>query len=250
MFHLSALTVALGTVADTDVPAVPDQILAIQNNHFILTETMRLVLAWVGSATLTRAKLASPSMRQIASPYIRPVQAAVQPASNPPVWELLDNGFSIPPFEEIQMLATSGVAMGTERFTGLLWLAKNIDPAPVGNVIPLRFTSTTAGVTNVWTDLTLTWADTIPSGVYMMVLSEHFSTNAIAHRWLFSNQVWRPGHTSFAAESSRLNDLVQRWRLGSMGMFRSNDLPRFQALINGTDASHVGYAHCVRVGNL
>lgn len=249
MFHLSAYTESIGNVADTDVDALTDDILTIQNTHFVLSQPMQLLGAAAMSATLSRAKLASPSMRQVASPFIRPIIAAVQPPANPNLWLLDYNPFVIPPFEEIQMQVTSGVAM-TERFTGLIWLANQIDSLPIGNVIPLRFTSTTAAVANAWTTATITFTDTIPSGVYAAVLSECQSTNGIAHRWIFSNQLWRPGFPSYAALGSRHPYAISKGQFGSMGRFRSNDLPRLQVLANGADAAHEGYLHVVRVGNL
>lgn len=250
MFHLCAYTAAIDSTADTDVSALTDDILTVQNSHFILGDARTLSLAYAGSATLSRAKLASPSMRQIASPFLRPIAQSTLPASDPPCWYLLDQGFSLKPFEEIQVQATSGVAMGTERFYALLWTNRGYVQWPVGNPIPLRFTSATACVANTWTTLTVAFADTIPSGLYAMLLSEHFSTNAVAHRWIVSNQLDRPGHLSYSANTKRHPDAIQRGALGVMGQFRSNDLPRLQVLANSTDNSHEGYLYVARIGNL
>lgn len=249
MFHLAAYTASIANTTDLDVAALTDDILTIQNSHFVLNQRMSLLAAFAASATLSRAKLASPSMRQIAPPWIRPINVALLPAANPNVWILDYNPFQIPPFEELQMQVTSGVAM-TERFTGLIWLADQITPVPTGNVIPLRWTSTTAAVANAWTSLAITFADTLPSGIYAMVMSEAQSTNAIAHRWIISNQLYRPGYLSFAALGSRTPYAMARGQFGNMGVFRSNDLPRVQVLANAADAAHEGYLHVVRVGNL
>lgn len=249
MFHLSGYTVAIGTVADTDIPAIVDDIMTIQNNHFVLSQEHMLICAAAMSATISRAKLASPSMRQIASPYIRPVIAAAIPPANPNLWVLTQSPFRIPPFEEIQMQGTSGVAM-TERFTGLIWLSDGYVPAPPGNIIPWRWTGTTAAVANTWTTVTATFADTIPTGLYSIVGSEHFSTNGQAHRWIIPNQLKRPGTVSMAANSSRQPYATNLQQFGLWGTFRSNDLPRPQVLCNGTDNSHEGYLYIQRIGNI
>jgi hypothetical protein len=250
MFHLSAFFVSISTTADTDVPAVVDDILTIQNNHFVLQRPYQLLAGAAMSATISRAKLASPSMRQIASPYIRPLILAAKPPTNPNIWLLDHNPFIIPPFEEVQMQGTSAIAMGNENFTGLIWLADNITPLPIGNIIPLRITSTTAAVANAWTSIALTFTDTLPSGVYAMVFSEHRSANGIAHRWIFSNQLERPGFMSMTNLTDRLPYAQAKGQFGVMGRFRSNDLPRLQVMCNAADASHEVYAHIVRVGNL
>ena len=250
MFHLGAYFVSVGQTADTDMTAVTDDILTIQNGHFILSRPMGLLAAIAMSATLTRCKLASPSMRQIASPYIRPLNVALLPANNPNMWLLDHNEFMLQPFEEIQAQITSGLAMGNENARVGIWLRWANVPIPQGNIIPLRFTSTTAAVANAWTTLSLTFTDTIPAGVYAAVLSEHFSTTGTFHRWIFSNQEPRPGYVSFAAGSSRLPYAITKGQFGQMGRFRSNDLPRLQVLCNSTDSTHEGYLHVVRVGNL
>jgi len=249
MFHLAAYAAAIGSTADTDVTAVVDDILTIQNSHFVLSQEMMLLSAMAMSATLTRAKIASPSMRQIASPFIRPIVIAAIPPANPNMALFDYSPFRIPPFEEIQVQASAAPAM-TEPFAALLWLASGLDTAPRGNIIPLRFTSTTAAVANTWTTLTITFADTLPSGVYTMVLSEMSSTNARAHRWIVPNQLYRPGYPSYASVGSRHPYAISKSQFGMMGSFRSNDLPRPQVLANGADATHEGYLWVVRTGNL
>lgn len=250
MFHLAGYFVSIGQTVDTDVPAISDDILAIQNSHFVLPQPMQLIAAQAMSVTLSRAKLASPSMRQIASPYVRPIQVALTPGNNTNIMLLDQNPFTVPAWEEIQMQATSALAMGNENMVGLIWLADQITPVPQGNVIPLRWTSTTAAVANAWTTVTVTFADTIPSGVYAVVLSEHQSTTGKAHRIIFSNQMWRPGFPSFTALSQRLPYAMSKGQFGSLGRFRSNDFPRIQVLCNTTDNAHEGYLYVVRVGNL
>lgn len=247
MYHLACYTEAIDNTADNDVTALADDILTIQNNHFILQQPMKLIAAYAGSATLSRAKIASPTMRQVASPFIRPISVALLPPTNANVWILDQQPFSLVPFEEIQMQATSGVAM-TERFTGLIWLQDMDVPIPSGNLIPLRFTSTTAAVANTWTTLTIAFADTVPTGQYAMVLSECQSTNALAHRWIISNQYWRPGHLGFATLGSRLPYAISKGQFGLMGYFKSNDLPRLQVLANAADAAHEGYLYAIRTG--
>lgn len=250
MFHLAAWAASLGTTADTDITAATDDILTIQNSHFVLAQEMKLIAALAMSATLSRAKIASPTMRQIASPFIRPIRVAATPGDNVNMWLLDHSPFSIKPYEEIQVQATSAIAMGTEPFAAFAWLQDNFVPIPTGNIIPLRFTSSTAAVSNTWTTLSLTFADTIPTGRYAAVLSECQSTNARAHRWIFSNQVWRSGFPSFTALSQRLPYAIEKGQFGVMGYFNSNDLPRFQVFVNGTDNAHEGYLHAVRIGNI
>lgn len=248
-WHTVAWRGSVGTTADTDIAAVSDPIISIQNNHFILSAARQLMWARAGSATLTRARLASPTMRQIANPYIRPVEGTLLPGSNPSIWHLEEAPFTVPPFEEIQFLATSGIAMGTEVVNCHAALYSSYQAWPQGQIIPLRWTATTAAVAGAWTQLSITFQDTIPSGLYTLVLSEHFSTNAVCHRVILSNQLDRPGILSFSATTKRLPDAWQLGALGVMGQFRSNDLPRIEVMCESTDNSHEGYLHVMRTGS-
>lgn len=249
MYHLCAYTETIDNTTDNDINAVVDDILTIQNNHYVLSQPMNLLAAAVMSATLSRAKIASPSMRQIASPFVRPINVAATPGNNPNVWLLDRNPFLIQAFEEIQVQATSAVAM-TESFAAFLWLGDQVTPSPAGNVIPLRWTSSTAAVIGSWTTLTITFADTLPSGVYTMVGSECQSTTGRAHRWIVPNQLWRPGMLSYTALSQRTPYAMSLGQFGQMGRFRSNDLPRPQVLCTAADAAHEGYLSVIRTGNL
>lgn len=250
MFHLAAFFANTGPVTDGDIAAMTDDILAINNNHFTLSQPMQLLAAMAMGATLTRAKLSSPTLRQFAPPYIRPINQALIPAANPNMMLLDHSPYQLTPLEELQFLATDTTGT-TENVTGLVWLsADGARGIGVGNITPLRFTSATAAVANKWSSVPITFTDTIPAGVYAMVLSECQSTNGQAHRWIFSNQYWRPGFPSYAALGSRQPYAIAKGQFGEMGRFRSNDLPRLQVLANGADAAHEGYAWCVKVGNL
>jgi uncharacterized protein YejL (UPF0352 family) len=249
LFHTAGFTVSLGNTADTDVPAISDDILTILNNHFVLRRPLDLIAAASMNTNLDRAKIASPSMRQIASPFIRSVIGALVPGSNPNMWLLNDNPFRIPALEEIQVQATSTVA-GPQQHTTVVWLRDTHDPIPFGNVIPLRFTSTTAAAANAWSTVPITFSDTLPSGRFAVALSEVVSANAIAHRWIFSGQEYRPGFLSFTSAQNRHPYAIAKGQFGSLGTFRSVDLPRLQVLCNGADAAHTGWLHVVRIGDL
>jgi hypothetical protein len=245
-YHLAAFAATLATGTDLDVAAVIDDILSIQNSHFVLPRDMDLIMAAAMSATLDRARLASPTMRQIFNPYIRPITVGALLGNNANLQIMDEMPFKIPAWEEVAAQVT--VAPGTtEPACVLAWLRAQYVPPPQGRVYPWRFTSTTAAVANSWTTLALTFADALPVGMYAVIGSEHFSTNARAHRIIFPDQVYRPGMPSFASTGQRLPYAISMYHFGEMGRFRSNAIPSVQVLCNGTDAAHTGYLHVVRL---
>lgn len=248
-FHLLAYTSGtLSTTANFDVPALTDDIFVISTatSHYLMDKDVAVLAAWAGSATLQRVRLASATLRQISQPYIRPVNVGVLPATDPNVANWLTNPFKLPMNEDVGVEATSDIAMGNERVTVLLWVTDGLDSLPPGEIIATRFTSTTAATANAWTTLAITLENQFPPGDYYLVMSEHYSTNGIAHRWIVPNQYYRPGGLSFATVGLRTALPFYQYEYGAWGRFKNTTVPRFQVLCNGADATHVGYMYIQR----
>jgi hypothetical protein len=250
MFHLCAYyNGTLGTAVDTDVPALTDSIMYIQNNHFLPQVPTYVYGMWAGSATLQRSKLSTPKLRQISPVYIRPIQFGAQnPAANPNMDIRVFSPLLLQALEEIQNLVTASPAT-TEPYHALLWLVDNFQPAPLGDVYNLRWTSTVTATANAWTNISPPIFELqLPLGTYAVIDSECFSTNSIAHRLIFDQQYQRPGNISFGANGNRTPYRWQYGALGQYGAFRTTNLPRVEVLCSAGDASFEGYMHCVKIG--
>lgn len=246
MLHLAAFTALIDNTANTVVTPLQDDILTIANNRFQMPFDCQLLLGCVMAATLNRARLNYAQLRAVTPEYLRPIEAAVIPSDLPSVAEFWDRPFNFPLAAQLALEATSDVAMGTERFTGLIWLSTGIDPVPVGDVYWARFTSTTAAVANAWTSLAITLEQDLPPGRWWLVGSELQSTNAIAHRWILPGQVWRPGSLSITALGNQTHPAFYNRRLGIYGSFQSDLLPTCQVLANAANAAHTGWMQLVR----
>lgn len=247
MFHLSAYTELLGTTANTDIDALADQIMVIQNNHFLPQRDYNLIFAWAASATLNRARIVSPTARNVTLPFIRPINVAALPATDPNVADYSSNPFRVRGLEELAIEATSDIAMGTERFTALIGLETERVPVPRGDIYTIRGTSTTAATANAWSDITVTWADLLSQGEYAVIGMETQSTNGQASRLIFEDQTMRPGSISVSALANRTHKLFYKGALGVWGYMRSYRFPNVQVLANAADASHTVYMDLVRV---
>lgn len=249
MFHLAAYTSSQIGAANQQMAALSDDVLFIQNNNFLLQQDMSLLFAAAMSVTINRVRLNSPTMRLVAPKYIRPHIAAVIPGSNPNVDFEYNAPFILKGLEEITAEFTHGNAMA-ERGTVLIGVADRVTPVPAGPVWPLRVTSTTAAVANAWTTIALTFETQLPAGTYSVIGSEMQSTNAIAHRYIFDNQYYRPGFLSLSALSGRNAFETYEYPFGEWGRFRTTNLPRCQVLCNGADAAHEGYLFVVKLTGL
>lgn len=250
MMHLCAyVTSSLSNVVDTDVPALTDSILYIQNNHFLPQQVTYVYGMYAISATLARAKISTPKIKQINPVYIRPIDfGAAVPSANPNLDPMLVHPFQLQQLEEIQILATAAPTT-TEPFVALLWLMDQMaNTPPLGDIYTVRWTSAVAAVAYTWTNIAPgTFEQVLPYGSYAIIESEYFAAHAFALRLIFDQQYFRPGNLGFANNRSRLPYSWYR-KLGVFGTFRTTNAPRQEILNTSTDNSHEGYYHVVKVG--
>ena len=246
-FHLAAYNVDLGTTANTTVNAVTDDVLTITNNNFLPQEDLDIVFAVAMSATLNRARIVSPSNRQVTLPYIIPVKEAAVPGDNCPIANYADNPFRARGLEELGIEATSDIAMGTESCTVLLGLQRTFEPAPIGNIFTLRGTSTTASVADTWTTITKTWDDQLPVGTFAIVGLYGVAATGLANRVILEDQTWRPGAPIVDSNGDAANELFRKGRLGTWGRFKSTARPQIQVLNTAAVSVHTVYLDIVRL---
>ena len=250
MIHMCAyVSTTLSTTANTDIPALQDDILQIQNNHFIPYADLDVVAAYASSPTLSRTRLNSPRIRQFAPNYIRPLQRQTVPANNSPIDVRFDMPLRVARQEELQMEATSAIAMGNETFIGFVWLSDGIVPAPVQDLYRIRITSTTAGGTNVWTTVQSVYETLLPTGRYAVTDLEYQEANGVAARMIFDNQYFRPGQLAIGASiGNRESDLWKSYPKFVWGYFNTVTLPRIQVMNAANGNAHEFYLTCARIG--
>lgn len=248
MHHLAAFfSTTLSTTANTDLPALTDDILNIQNNHFLPGENMQLLWASAGAATLNRCRLTSATLRQVSPPFIRPINNALVPSNFMQVADYRQNPFTVRGLEELAAEATSDIAMGNEDGWALIGLSPGMTPVPAGDIYTMRGTSTTAATADTWTTITTTFADTIPQGRFACVGLEVIGAAGIGARLIFDNQIWRPGCVLPATIDDTMPSLFRKGRLGQWGVFETFSMPRVQVLSTAATAVWDVYLDLVRI---
>lgn len=247
MHHTVAYTgsIAAGT-SFVEVAALQDEIITIQNNHFLPQEEYDIQYIFASCTNYNRARFVSPSNRQITTPFIRPANSATLPASNPNIAVYSGSPFRIKGLEELSVELIHDDA-AAQRATVLMGWSKNFTPIPMGDIFTLRGTSTTAATANAWSTLTTTWQDQLAAGTYAVIGAEVQSTNAIGFRLIFENQILRPGGVSITSLGNRTAPLFYKGGLGNWGNFKSTRMPIVQVLANAADASHSVYLDIVRI---
>ena len=240
-FHLNATTQALA-----NVPPVTDDVLAITNSHYQLNRDLDLVYAATFGAAITRARLSSPSFRQVTLPELLPYGGSVLPGSPPLIADYRANPLRVKALEELglDLSFTAGVA---DDVYGVIGLSGGFEPMPRGDVFTLRGTATTTLTVASWSTLSVTWADTLPAGQYAVVGLVGQSANAIAARLIFDGQSERPGSVSVNALTDQIPDMNVKGGLGVWGRFRSTAMPQVQILSDVADTSETILMDIVRL---
>lgn len=237
MFHVCAYQALTFGVTNFDMLPVADPIITVSNNHFLPNTQMFLFGGWFGGVNLTAIRLNTPTSRQVVPPPLYPIQAAVAPPDRPHVFDRRNMPFPLNMVEEVSMQANIGGAANAQNYA-ILFMGPSIEPAPQGQIYSLHGTATTAAVAGNWTQLAITWDQTIPAGTYYIVGSQHVSTTAIAHRWITKGQFYRPGFLSMSLVTNIGEPSQYYGGWGNYGNFNTYAYPYCEVLCNAADASH------------
>lgn len=244
--HLLGWSASHG-VGPVDVTPIPDEIITINNAHFVPQKDMYLNWAAAMNSAMDRVQVVTPTLRQITSPFLTPLILALISGNSRNVADYRKRPLLLKRLEEVQVLATLSAA-GPTRSTILASISPaNIPLAPNGSIFTLRGASTTAAVANAWSLVTVTWQDVLPVGRYVVVGMRHISANGQAARLIFEEGYWRPGVLSSNADTDQVHEMFLKGELGTFGEFDANRMPNVQVLANGADAAHEIYLDIIKI---
>lgn len=247
MLHMLAYSKSTDATADVDITPVQDDIIAIQNSHFLPQKDVKVLAAVAIATTLARAKIVTPALRQLSPPFIRPIITANLPITIPGVADYRDCPLTLKGLEEVAIQATQTAAGPTQCNIGLQIDTGSTPPSPQGQCITMRGTATTTLVANSWTSLTVTWADTLPVGRYACVGLQVKGATAILARLIFDGQIERPGCVAQTLLADNGHPMFRKGGMGVWGYFTSNQMPIVQVLANVADTSQEIYLDFIRV---
>lgn len=246
MFHLAAYSASIATGVETDLTPVPDTIITIQNGHLLPNQELNLIFAAAMATNIQRARISTPKMLVVTTPYIRGIMAGLVPTSPAQLATYLNSPFTLRATEEIQVLALQNAA-GAQRVTVLMGLQTSPNMPISGDIFTIRGTSTTAAVANTWTPLTMTWQNTLPNGRYAIVGLQHQSANGQACRLSIESERYRPGCMSQAALSDIAHPYFMKGAMGKWAEFSNYAFPVPEVLANAADAAHEVYMDLIRL---
>lgn len=248
MFHLAAYGATVDATANTALAGLVDPVLSrsASSSAYIFQERYQLVASTYIGTTALRARLNSPTLRQINPPFIRPIIAAAKPATLSELAWWADQPLKLPALEEVAPEVTSGTG-GTERATVLIWITQGLIPPPAGQIITVRATAAITAVANVWTLGSFTLDQSLPSGNYAIVGAECIGTTVLGFRFAIPGQLFRPGNIGQSAVGSVMDMRMMTRRLGVWGTFLNTAPPMIELLCTAADTSQEIYLQLVPI---
>jgi hypothetical protein len=226
---------------------VQDSIIPLFNSHFVPQTALPLVYAAACGTLLTRARLSTPSLQVITTPFIRDVNPALNFGNPMSFADYSQDPLQLHALEELVHYQTDS-AVTSESNAGIAGLMIQNQPQPAGNVYTLRGTAAGTLVVGGWTNVgAITWFNTLPQGVYAIVGAGFFSAGAIAGRFLIPGIPWRPGGPGIVTVTNRIAPLFRNGNLGVWGTFNNYALPGVEMLSGTADTVEEIYMDIMKI---
>lgn len=249
MFHLAAFAQSIDPAgALTAITAAREEMIFTNGADLRVPTSLPYIIgkaALANDASGSRAQIQSPSLRILANLDVEPlILAAV--FGNPPE-TLVHPNIAIPIVadEALNFAFLSDPAAAALHY-GLVYLSDGPQQAAEGNMFSIRATATIQQVVAGWVNGSLTFSQTLPAGRYAVVGMRCRSTDAVAARLVFPEQIARPGVPVVNAIAD-----VDPWyaRHGNLGVFGEfpHTTPPTMDVIGGTAAAQTVLLDLIRV---
>lgn len=249
-FHLAAYRGSLATGStNVALTGVLDSVLSRDaSSNFLAPGGSKIRLGATGGTNIQRSRINTASLREVALPYIAPVNNALTIPSPPNLADLGDFGPQPRPADSISIESTHSDA-GTQVMYALLWLSFGRKEPTPGKEYRTRFTATITAVAGSWVTGGITLDQVLPAGIYQIVGMDIFGTNLLAARLIFMGGGWRPGVMARNAVASIPHSVFTDGRLGVFGEFNSVAMPQLEVYAEAANSAQEGYLDLVRVGD-
>lgn len=249
-FHLAAFrgSVTNGTT-NTAIAGVSDNILSKSTSgNYLAPDGVNIWGAISGGVNASRARINTPSVRQVAFPSIAPMGTGVT-ATNPQ--NISAYGYTGPkpaPADELSVEYTHSDA-APQIGWALMWMTFGRKAPTPGRVYRVRYTAAITAVVGSWVSGALTFDQTLPSGIYEISAMDAFGANLLGARLIFPGGGWRPGIMAHNTLSTQPNPIFTDGTLGAFGQFDSVNTPQLEICAEAANTAQEGFLDLVRLGD-
>jgi hypothetical protein len=247
MHHTAAYYGTVAQTSEIDLPALADNYLVIQNSHFLPQVDMPLLYAGAFGTLLTRARISTPSLAKVTTPWIRDISPALGAGSPMLFANYSDDPIVLKALEEVTQFQTDS-AVTSESNAAILGLQTQPVPRPAGNIYTIRGTGVGTLTVGAWSSIgTITWQNTLPQGQYAILGAVFNSAGAIAGRLIIPGVPYRPGGLAVQSITARTDRLFRNGLLGVWGYFNNYAMPSVEILSGSADTSEEVYLDIARI---
>lgn len=243
--HLLAYDGASSTTKWTQITAVAD-VITRSNDNYVLSSPMNLYAAFAIGAATSGFRINSPTLRQTLLPQVLPFNVGAT-VPNPPLLAVYPASHPLKLAASEEIRAESYISTGTTNTELGLVIGDSIVPSPQGPVYTWHGTSTTAAVASTWTQLSVTYDDSLPSGQYAVVGLSVANTTGIFCRAYTAGMGYRPGGLCTVGTGHPTHPLFRMGNLGTWFVFNNFVGITVEVLCESTDNAHDVYVDLVKV---
>lgn len=231
-----------------NVAAVADESVRATGDNIIVPAGMNMLAGGIAiGADLTRAQFDSPSIRQMFTFEITPVNDSAEPTNPPAWWNGFRNPIQLSASEALNALAAED-GSGAKQANIIAFLSDGSTSPVSGQIFTVRATAAVTLVAFTWGNGALTLNETLPAGRYQVVGMRAESAGLLAARLVFVGGFWRPGCIGFDAIGDVGDEIFRGGKLGIWGEFQHDIPPTVDFLSISTDSAEVVYLDLIRVG--
>jgi hypothetical protein len=250
MFHLAAYFQSVDpATALVAINAVQEQVLFTNGADLRIPADLRFLVAAaaaINDASFIQAQLQAPSLRVQANINVEPITQAANFALNPLGTTIFDRVPSELVEDEALNFFMQSDPAAAAAHVGLVWLADGPVSQVEGKVFTVRCTSSVVQTASTWVNGNLTLGQVLPAGRYQVVGARFRSTDAIAARLVFREQVARPGWATVGTIPQMDHTMSRAGRFGVWGEF-PNTIPPTIDVLGGAASAQVTELDLIRV---
>lgn len=247
-FTLCGFTESQDTAAVlTEVAALPDQHLTVDGDDILVPDDFdKLMAVFALGATITGARISSPTLRKRLMPDISPLNVGAEPVSGLRLFDMTKNPLDLTAGEGLRALVSEAAA-GAEQGTVLVWLGDGEIEDITGEVQTVKLTGTTTLTANVWSLCPLTIAQQLEAGTWRIVGMRAISAGAVAARLVIPGSPWRPGAIAYDSEADVEHRQFRHGHYGVWGEFSHSFIPQVEFLSVSADTAQTIYLDLQKV---
>jgi hypothetical protein len=237
--HLLPFYLATGsTTFPTTITGLTGDIIPINaNTNYTYRNDLFVLAANCFGTNAKRSQISSPSINTVTPVQVFGVVTGATMVDTPSVSYFLSGPVRLPAVEEFKLQGNN--SSGTTSLYGFMVVS---DTVPVPQAAPgpyyvLHGSSTTTLSANTWTQLVMTWDQSISAKTeYYVVGMQSISSNGYLTRIWGPSQTFRPGCLAMSAFGQKSDPIFATPSLGNYFRFHPYSMPNVEHFSLGTEA--------------